>query len=217
MKMNTRILEEGEQRLAKKTLQEDNWSEILDVHEQNANTKLLLRSISQSLDELCEKRYIQAHPELLSKCEEINTYLHKVQLDLTDIGTILDQELFNASKNLAKGTEVFLVDLDKSYVVDEKDDTICFTLPELIPQRDDITTPTFWLNKRNVKESPLNGNYYQLKIYTDKEITAYQYDDNRKQEGKAKISAESFINTIMNSNELMRESDIDNMVIGVTR
>ena len=63
--------------------------------------------------------------------------------------------------------------IKKYCVVDEKDDTICFTLPELIPQRDDITTPTFWLNKRNVKESPLNGNYYQLKIYADKEKVDY--------------------------------------------
>ena len=91
------------------------------------------------------------------------------------------------------------------------DDTIKFTLPELVPACEEVSVPTFWLNRKSVKESPLNGDYVQLRILADRDITAYEYDDNKTRTGKIKIKADSLINSIMNANALMLTSEDENL------
>ncbi len=184
-------------------LVKEKWNAVLEALSENSSVKLLLRQVNEYLADLKGKKYIETHPQLLKKCDELQKNLHQIQLDLSEIGKVLDEELWNTAKNMSSEHEVFLIDINKAYIVDEKEDSICFTLPCLVPERKEITIPTFWLNKASVKDAAYED-YYQLRIDKGKEITAYEYDEKKKRKGKVKISADSLIDTIMAANESLR-------------
>ena len=178
--------------------------ECLEVHSENANQMKSLSDLQADLTVRKENKFYHQDPVVLEKAESVIRKIESIQADLLEIGKRLDQSLDICIENAHTAPKKIIVPIDKRFVVFENDSKILIRLPFLVSPEKDKMKPSFWFSKKLVTESPDDG-YMDIRIYSDWDISAYRYNEQRKISFKTEVSAELFASIVNKANESIRK------------
>ncbi len=179
--------------------------ECLEVHSENANQMKSLSDLQADLTVRKENKFYHQDPVVLEKAESVIRKIESIQADLLEIGKRLDQSLDMCIQNAHTAPKKLNISLDKRFVVYENDSKILVRLPFLVLPGKQKMKPSFWFSKKLVTESLADG-CIDIRIYSDWDIAAYQYNEQRKISFKIDVSAEAFASIVNKANERIRKT-----------